>query len=288
MDFEVLAEGLRFPEGPIAMADGSVVLVEIERGTLTRVWDGRTEVIAELGGGPNGAAMGPDGACYVCNNGGGVVAGGPPPEPGRIERVDLDTGRFERVYEKVGDHRLSAPNDLVFDREGNFWFTDLGKTHGRTKDLSGVYYASVDGASVTEISFGGTGYNGIGLSPDETRVYAAETYTGRLIAFDLDAPGKVVKGGRGGRVVGAGRGRTLYDSLALQADGAVCIASIREGITVMRPDGELRVLPIDDRVTTNICFGGDDMRDAYITLSGSGRLIRTRWPEPGLKLNFNA
>ena len=287
MDFEVLAEGLRFPEGPVAMADGSVVLVEIERGTLTRVWNGRTEVIADLGGGPNGAAIGPDGACYVCNNGGGVVAGGPPPEPGRIERVELDTGRFERIYEKVGDHRLSAPNDLVFDRDGNIWFTDLGKTRGRTKDLSGVYYASADGSSIAEISFGATGYNGIGLSPDEKTVYAAETYTGRLIAFDLDAPGKVVKGGRGGRVVGAGPGRTLYDSLALQANGDVCIASIRDGITVMRPDGELRILPIDDRVTTNICFGGDDMRDAYITLSGSGRLIRTRWPEPGLRLNFN-
>ncbi len=288
MEFEVLAEGLRFPEGPVAMADGSVVLVEIERGTLTRIWNGRSEVIADLGGGPNGAAIGPDGACYVCNNGGGVVAGGPPPEPGRIERVELDTGRFERIFEKVGDHLLSAPNDLVFDREGNVWFTDLGKTRGRTKHLSGVYYASVDGASITEVSFGGTGYNGIGLSPDEKTVYAAETYTGRLIAFDLDAPGKVVKGGRGGRVVGAGPGRTLYDSLALQANGDVCIASIRDGITVMRPDGELRVLPIDDPVTTNICFGGDDMRDAYITLSGSGRLIRTRWPEPGLKLNFNA
>ncbi|MGD8831830.1 MAG: SMP-30/gluconolactonase/LRE family protein [Pseudomonadales bacterium] len=288
MDFEVLAEGLRFPEGPVAMADGSVVLVEIERGTLTRVWDGRSEVIAELGGGPNGAAIGPDGACYVCNNGGGVVAGGAPPEPGRIERVDLSTGRFERLYEKVGDELLSAPNDLVFDREGNIWFTDLGKTRGRTKDLSGVYYASSDGASITEISFGATGYNGIGLSPDEKTVYAAETYTGRLIAFDLEAPGKVVKGGRGGRVVGAGPGRTLYDSLALQANGDVCIASIRDGITVMRPDGEIRILPIDDRITTNICFGGDDMRDAYITLSGSGRLIHARWPEPGLKLNFNA
>jgi gluconolactonase len=268
MDFEVLAEGLRFPEGPVAMADGSVVLVEIERGTLTRVWDGRSEVIAELGG--------------------GVVAGGAPPEPGRIERVDLSTGRFERLYEKVGDELLSAPNDLVFDREGNIWFTDLGKTRGRTKDLSGVYYASSDGASISEISFGATGYNGIGLSPDEKTVYAAETYTGRLIAFDLEAPGKVVKGGRGGRVVGAGPGRTLYDSLALQANGDVCIASIRDGITVMRPDGEIRILPIDDRITTNICFGGDDMRDAYITLSGSGRLIHARWPEPGLKLNFNA
>ena len=71
MDFEVVTEGLQFPEGPIAMADGSVVLVEIRRQTPTRVLpDGRQQIIARLGGGPNGAAIGPDGAAYICNNGG--------------------------------------------------------------------------------------------------------------------------------------------------------------------------------------------------------------------------
>ena len=66
-----ITEDLLFPEGPIAMPDGSIILVEIARGTLTRVLpDGRKEIIAETGGGPNGAAIGPDGACYVCNNGG--------------------------------------------------------------------------------------------------------------------------------------------------------------------------------------------------------------------------
>ena len=66
-----LAKGLRFPEGPIAMADDSVLLVEIERGTLSRVdQKGRIEVLAHTGGGPNGAALGTDGKCYVCNNGG--------------------------------------------------------------------------------------------------------------------------------------------------------------------------------------------------------------------------
>src|SRR4026207_1074273 len=67
----VLARGLRFPEGPVAMPDGSIVLVEIERRTLSRVTpDGKVHVIATLGGGPNGAAMGPAGKIYVTNNGG--------------------------------------------------------------------------------------------------------------------------------------------------------------------------------------------------------------------------
>src|SRR5215207_5026694 len=138
MDVQVVAERLQFPEGPIAMADGSVVLVEIKRQALTRVRpDGRTEVIAQLGGGPNGAAIGPDGAVYVCNNGGFewrqwnglLVPAGTAKDysTGRIERVNLATGSFERVYDSVNGHRLSGPNDIVFDKQGHFWFTDLGK-----------------------------------------------------------------------------------------------------------------------------------------------------------------
>lgn len=70
-EFKVKAKGLKFPEGPISMNDGSIILVEIARGTLSKInISGETEVIANLGGGPNGAAIGPDGYCYVCNNGG--------------------------------------------------------------------------------------------------------------------------------------------------------------------------------------------------------------------------
>ena len=66
-----IATDLKFPEGPVAMADGSVVLVEIAAGALTRVMpDGTKKIVATPGGGPNGLAMGPDGKCYVCNNGG--------------------------------------------------------------------------------------------------------------------------------------------------------------------------------------------------------------------------
>jgi gluconolactonase len=291
MSFEVLAEGLQFPEGPIAMQDGSVILVEIARGTLSRVWNGKVEVVCDLGGGPNGAALGPDGAVYVANNGGGGMTarpGSPPQSDGGIDRVDLATGKSERLYAKVGEHRLSAPNDLVFDAQGGFWFTDFGRGSGRERHLSGVYYAKADSSHVEEISFGGTGYNGVGLSPDENTVYAAETFTGRLIAFDLAAPGHVVKGGRGGRLVGAAPGRAFFDSLAVQANGDVCVASIADGITTLSPGGACRQTPLPDRMVTNICFGGADLRDAYITMSGVGQLVRMRWPEAGLKLNFSA
>src|SRR6185503_6874026 len=99
------------------------------------------------------------------------------------------------------------------------------------------YYAGPGGAAPVEVSFGGTGYNGVGLSPDETMVYSAESYTGRLIGFELTAPGQVVKGGRGGRLVGAAPGRAFFDSLAVQANGDICIASLAGGITTMTPAG---------------------------------------------------
>src|SRR5437763_4031180 len=71
MEFRPLTDALEFPEGPVALADGSVLLVEIAAGTLTRVApDGTKTVVARTGGGSNGAAIGPDGRCYVCNNGG--------------------------------------------------------------------------------------------------------------------------------------------------------------------------------------------------------------------------
>jgi len=299
MDFEVLAEGLQFPEGPIAMPDGSIVLVEIARGTLSRVWNGRTEVIADLGGGPNGAAIGPDGAAYVCNNGGfewRQVSGFLVPAraaadytTGRIERVDLATGRFERIYEAFNGERLGGPNDIVFDRTGGFWFTDLGKSFARQRDHSSLFYARPDGSHLHRAVHPAVSLNGVGLSPDEKVVYCNDTETQKLWAFDIAETGKLAPFtfGRRGRVVGTLPGHQLLDSLAVEANGNVCSATLfNGGITVFEPDGAFEHIPFPDPMTTNICFGGADMCDAYITLSGTGKLVKARWPRPGLKLNF--
>jgi gluconolactonase len=299
-----IATGLKFPEGPIALPDGDVLLVEIARGTLSRVKpDGRIEVVAHTGGGPNGAAMGPDGKVWICNNGGfeWIDMGGgrlrPAHQPkdysgGRIERVDLATGAVEVVYTHGPNGPLRGPNDLVFDADGGLWFTDLGKTRARDLDYGAVYYARPDGSSIVEVVQPMLTPNGIGLSPDGKRLYVAETRAGRLWAWDIEGPGKLRKqpfpSPWGGKLMVDMSTYRLFDSLAVDAAGNVCIASLMEGgITVVSPEGgELEFIPMPDVYTTNLCFGGPGLKTAFVTLSTTGKLVAIDWPRAGTPLNF--
>ena len=304
--FQTICEDLLFPEGPIAMPDGSVILVEIARGTLTRVLpNGKTQVICETGGGPNGAAIGPDKACYICNNGGfewekHQKTGALRPMgqsadyvTGRIERIDLTTGKLERLYDKCGDHKLNGPNDIVFDKEGNMWFTDLGKTRSRDRDHGAVYWARADGSEIREVIQPITTPNGIGLSPDEKTLYVAETEGARLYGFPIIGDGQVEKlpfpeSLNGGKLITCDGGFRRFDSLAVEANGNICVATlVTGGITVANPNGgTAQFIPTNDPFTTNICFGGPMLETAFITLSWHGFLAKVDWPRPGLPLNF--
>lgn len=303
MELREIASGLRFPEGPIALPDGSVLLVEIERGTLTRIDSGgHKEVVAAPGGGPNGAAIGPDGKCYVCNNGGfewhedhhGLrpTMQAKDYSGGRIERIDLDTGEVEVLYTEADALPLKGPNDLVFDGGGGLWFTDLGKVRANDQDRGRVFYARADGSECREVIYPMVTPNGIGLSADDTRLYVAETEPARLWEFEVTAPGEVRKhpwpSPHGGRLLAGPGGYQRFDSLALDAQGNVCVATlVNGGITMVSPDGaRVEHVPMPDRYTTNICFGGEELRTAFITLSMSGRLVAAEWPGPGLGLHY--
>jgi len=296
---EEIAKGLAFPEGPIAMDDGSIVLVEIARGTLSRVTPkGAIEVIAELGGGPNGAAVGPDGAVYVCNNGGftwsntngQLVPTGTPEDysGGRIERVDLKTGKVDILYRECDGRPLNGPNDIVFDASGGMWFTDLGKSYDTYKDHGAICYAKPDGSFISRQLTHRETPNGIGLSPDEKTLYFAETITGRVWACSIESPGNLAQTAEAVQLLVGLPGYQLLDSLAVDSAGYVCVATLLNGgITSISPDGKsVSHLPTDDLFTTNICFGGEALNTAYITLSSSGRLVAMPWSRPGLPLNF--
>jgi gluconolactonase len=307
MQVREITSGLEFPEGPVWMPDGSIVLVEIKGGRVTRVApDGSKRTIATTGGGPNGAAIGPDGKLYVCNNGGsftwhdieGLTIPGATPdswEGGRIERIDLDSGEVEVLYRECDGRGLRGPNDLVFDREGGLWFTDHGTHREREVDVGGVYYAKPDGSEIREVVWGLQSPNGIGLSPDGKRLYVAETWTGRLWSWALPSAGQVepVPGlvEHGGTLVAGLPGLQLFDSLGVDAEGNVCVATIIPtggGVTSISPDGSaIELTETGDPLTTNICWGGDDRRTAYITCSATGRLVAVEWPRPGLELAYN-
>lgn len=303
-----LASGLRFPEGPVVLPDGDLAVCELRSGTVSRVpaAGGAPTVIATLGGSPNGAALGPDGALYVCNSGGWrwtevgplTIPGGHDGTQaedyvgGRIQRIDLSDGAFTDLYTECDGIPLKAPNDLVFDASGGFWFTDHGHMRRRERDRGGIYYAQPDGSAISEAIFPLDSPNGVGLSPDGTRLYAAETHTGRVYQWQLAGPGVLANPdppfGNGGTLLHGAPGNNLFDSLAVDGDGYVCVATLTNGgITVISPDGaSVQHAALPDPLVTNICFGGEDLRTAFVTMSGTGKLVSFQWPRPGLRLAF--
>ncbi|MBM3601186.1 MAG: SMP-30/gluconolactonase/LRE family protein [Alphaproteobacteria bacterium] len=300
---DIICGGLEFPEGPIARSDGSLLLVEIGAGCVTRVSpQGKVERIVQLGGGPNGLAIGPNGALYVCNNGGSkmhrdgasmrVVGTSDDYSGGRIERIDLRTFAISTLYRECGGHRLNGPNDIVFDRHGGFYFTDLGKTRARDRDRGGVYYALPDGSRIEEVAFPLHTPNGLGLSPDGSTLYVAETETARLWKYRVTDPGKLellpYPSPNGGAIVFGAGGYQRFDSLKVEANGLVCVATLQNGgITIVDPArGTAEHVALPDPFITNLCFAGPEMTTVYVTMSYSGRIGRMSWPRPGLKLNY--
>lgn len=304
----IVARDLQFPEGPVAMNDDSIVLAEVARGTISRVWpDGRVEVVAEVGGGPNGLAVGPDGAFYVCNNGGLLfqrdgdllrTRHGIPEDyaSGSIQRVDPATGAVTTLYDRCGRHLLSSPNDIVFDRRGGFYFTDFGKVRERSRDTGSIYYAQPDGSDIVEVAHHLLNPNGIALSTDESLLYVAETETARLWTYRVLSPGVLGKepfpSPNGASLVCGLGGYQRFDSMALDAEGHCCVATLVTGcISVISPDGALqRQVRLPDGHTTNLCFSLPDhgAPRAFVTQSHTGCLVELPWPVHGQPLSFTA
>ena len=296
MEFEIITAGLSTPEGPLVCDDGSVILVEVAAGRITRVLpDGRKQLVADTGGGPNGIAVGPDGALYCCNSGGidheniDLEAGFAPPAPdytgGTIQRVDPATGKVEVLLSGYEGRNFGGPNDIIFAADGTFWFTDFGKWMPDANRHGGLYHASIDGKMLRQVAYG-TCLNGVGLSPDGQTAYAAATAERWMLSYKTDP----AAGRQRGEVVANFPGRQFLDSMAMEASGVIAVGCLLEGHGIGRVDpasGAVALVPTPDRMPTNICFGGADMRTAYITFSERGALAKCRWPVPGMRLPFN-
>jgi gluconolactonase len=323
--FEIVATGLEYPESPVAAPDGSILLVEVKGGRVTRVSpDGTRATVATTGGSPNGAAFGPDGKLYVCNSGGFVwipvgplwITGPQPPDyiGGSIQRVDVATGAVETLHtsfatkdpvtQQPATLPLRGPDDLVFDARGGYWFSDWGKSRPRDRDVTGVYYAAPDGSQPREAIYPLDAPNGIALSPDGSRLYVAETYARRIRYWKLSGPGQLAPNPEtldGSYLLTAAiPGQGILDSMKVDAEGNVWAATMLPrgadprssgGLTIVSPEGELlQFLEIavgtPVPLPSNLCFSGPDRRTVSVSCGGSGMLVRFRSAVPGLKLNF--
>ncbi|THD58168.1 MAG: SMP-30/gluconolactonase/LRE family protein [Phenylobacterium sp.] len=291
MALTTVASGLRFPEAPVVMKDGSLLFVQIQAKQVSRLKpDGKVELVAQLEGGPNGLAVGPDKALYIANDGGrfSFVQRGEYNFPGAlpadfkggcIQRLDLKTGKALTLYDTCEGKPLIAPDDLVFDHQGGMWISEYGKARGD----GAIYYARADGKGIKLVKDAMNAPNGIGLSPDGKQLHVS---LGRqLLTFDIKGPGELGPSVSYPEAAHANlRDRSVADSLKVLADNKVCVCTlIVGGVSIIDPAGQTEFIQFDDPFTTNLAFGGPDMRDVWVTSSGLGRIVKARWPYPGLK-----
>ena len=265
----VVATGLAFPEGPV-WRDGGLLVTEIEGGRVSRWQDGAVSPVASTGGGPNGAAAGPDGTVYVTQNGGmhreGRARAG-------IQRIGAD-GEVTTVVTAVAGIELEGPNDLAFGPDGRLWFTDpRGAPDPARNSLPGrlfaVDVASGEGELVLEL--GPVFPNGIAFLQDGTLVWT-ETFTRRVLRLVGGTPELVVELPE----------RHFPDGLAVGAGGELyvastfghCVSVVADGVVVER-------LTCGDGMVTNCCFGGTDL---YVTESRHGTLWRFPLGREGIPL----
>jgi gluconolactonase len=277
----VVATGLGFPEGPAFDRAGHLYVVEIRAGQVSRIQpDGPCEVFARTGGGPNGAQFDPDGMLVVCNNGG--FRGD---EPGRIERIGPD-GAVSVLLSAVDGEPLHRPNDLGFDPDGNLYFTDPlwpGRDQTAADSPPGHICFCDAGGRARRIHTGLVFPNGIGVSPSGDLLLVCESGTGKLHAFDIQAPGEV-----GPPRVFAHLGTDGDpDGFAFDAEGYVLCCGYKTGcIHVFAPEGgpAIEHIAFEDPGVTNVCFGGPEHRTLFVTESGLGRVVALDWKRPGMTL----
>ncbi len=265
---ELIKDGFKGTEGPIAAPDGSVLFTENQNDRIIRIApDGSTSVFLAGANGSNSLAYAPNGDLVSVQTLDARVG------------VIQPAGNARTLAAKVdGGLGFGRPNDLVVDKKGNVYFTDSGvNANANPKpDLSkiakpAVYRISPEFA-IERITADITRPNGVQLSPDEKVLYVANTAGEHVLAFDIAANGKIGPKRDFARLEGfrqTENGPTSgADGLAVDAEGRLYVAS-NAGIQVFTPKGEaLGVIPLPKR-PQNLAFAGPGKKTLYVVGSGS-------------------
>jgi gluconolactonase len=244
-----------FTEGPVADGDGNVYFSDIPNKAIHKIDPaGKVTVFRGQSNSANGLKLNAKGEVVACEMEGAIVA------------LSAD-GKDRRVVAKEFDgKRFNAPNDLVLDKAGGVYFTDpmfrapMPLPQGKTC----VYYADAAG-KVARLVDDLPNPNGVLLSPDEKTLYVLPTGQKQMMAYPVEAPGKLGKGRvfcelEQAKAGGNGGG----DGGTVDSKGNVYVTSAI-GLQVFDPAGKkLGTIRFPEQ-PSNATFGGKDLKTLYVT-----------------------
>ncbi|EAT90404.1 hypothetical protein SNOG_02192 [Parastagonospora nodorum SN15] len=253
-----------FLEGPVCTTTGDLYVVDIPYGRILRISPTKEVTVeAEWDGEPNGLAVDPEGKLAVADYKQGILT------------FDPASGKVEGRLKRRNLERFKGPNDLVFDKAGNLYFTDQGQT-GLTDQTGRVYRLAPDGRLDTLVE-NGVSPNGLVLSPDEKFLFVAMTRSNAVWRLPLHADGSTSKVG----LFFQSFGTAGPDGLAVDEEGSLFICHPSLGsVFVVNADGtpKARIMSGTTGVNlTNCCFGGPDGKRLFITDSLEGNVQYIDW-----------
>jgi gluconolactonase len=264
---ERLATGFVFTEGPLWHPDGFYYFVDVRASVLYRIIPGRPpEVVREKTGGGNGTTFDRQGRLVLCEGDNRRVTG---------QAAD---GRFEVLVDRFEGKRLNRPNDVVCRSDGSLYFTDPGlrvPLAEREVDHAGVYRVAPDGAVnlVADCEYP----NGLAFSPDERRLYVANTRWAQYIhVLELDGQGRMERR-RIFADMSSDEPEGVPDGLKVDVEGRVYCTG-PGGTWVFAPDGTRLGIIRTPEVPANLAFGGPDLRTLFFTARTSVYTLRARTP----------
>jgi sugar lactone lactonase YvrE len=282
-DVDLFSSDLSRPEGVMVARDGTVWAAH-KAGACTRIApDGQGEQVGGLGGEPNGICLDRQNNVIVANIGGGCV-----------QRLFAD-GRHETIADSAAGRAMTTPNFPLLDFHDRLWVTN-STARATYKDAlespaADGWLTLIAGGSASIVADGLSFANGIALDAREEYVYVAETYGRRVLRYRIQGNDQLSPAESYGPYLGD---EGYPDGIAFDERGNLWVTlPMMNAVGVIDASGSWSIVLVDPsgeklRRPTNICFGGDDRRTAYIGSLAGTSLPRLRVPWPGLRLVHQA